>query len=314
MPSVVRAAEHYGGSCEIIVVDNGSVDGSVEYLQRHFPEVSVIALTENEGFRGGANTGIRAARHDLVFLVNNDMFLERDCIAPLAGHFTNPSLFAVGPLIRIPDSGEVLFSACAVEFNRGILRGIWAASGGVDHCGQLSPTLYACGGAMLFQKSVFEELGMFERLYDPFYCEDVDICYQAWKCGYYVLYEPNSVVNHKHQATISKVYSRKYYEFVNRRNWLLFMWRNLTDRRYLSQHLLCLLPLMAKQCLKRDTVQFTAFLGAVARLPHAIKARKGRRKMYTRSDAEIFEMLNMLKLLAPNLHFEIRPDGFFTKK
>jgi GT2 family glycosyltransferase len=314
LPSVVEAAEHYGGPSEIIVVDDGSTDGSVEYLREHFPRVSVIALKENTGFQVGSNTGIKAARYDLVFLLNNDILLEGECIAPLAAHFTNEKLFAVGPLMRFPGSEEVLFSACGAQFRRGVLTDEWAARGGVDHCAQLSPTLYTCGGAMMFQKRIFEELGMFHHLYSPFYCEDVDICYQAWKCGYYVLYEPRSVVYHKSQATISKMFSKRYYEFVNRRNWLLLMWRNLTDKRYLAEHLLFLFPRLAGQCLRGERAEVAAFLGALGRLPYVVRARMARRKPYTRSDAEICEMLNPLNLLAPNLHFEIRPEGLVDKR
>ncbi|GAB4339653.1 MAG: hypothetical protein Kow0099_14910 [Candidatus Abyssubacteria bacterium] len=312
-PSVVEAAEHYAGDTEIIVVDNGSTDGTVEYLHREYRHVSVIALDTNTGFQIGSNTGIKAARHELVFLLNNDMLLEPDCLAPLASHFTNGKLFAVGPLTYFPSSKEVLFSCSAARFDRGLLLEEWAASGGVDHCGRLSPTLYISGGSIMFQKRIFEKLGMFDLLYHPFNCEDFDICYRAWKLGYYMLFEPKSVVYHKHQATIPKAFSKRYYEFINRRNKFLLMWRNLTDPDYFRVHIAFLLPRVTKRTLKGDTLELKAFLAALTRWRQVTRRRRAEKKAYVRTDAEICKLLDMKNLLSPNPPFELRDDGLFLK-
>ena len=92
LPSVVAAAERVPGS-EVIVVDNGSTDGSAAFVRERFPQVRVVALEKNLGFGGGSNAGFRAARHDVVVLLNSDMRVEPDLLQPLLDGFTDEKVF-----------------------------------------------------------------------------------------------------------------------------------------------------------------------------------------------------------------------------
>ena len=91
---------------EIIVVDNGSTDGSAEFLRERFPTVRVLALAKNLGFGGGSNEGFKAARNDVVVLLNSDMRVESDFLQPLLDGFTDDAVFAVSCQIFLSDPAK----------------------------------------------------------------------------------------------------------------------------------------------------------------------------------------------------------------
>ncbi len=94
LPSVVNSIAGLPGS-EVIVVDNASEDGSAEFMREKFPSVRVLAQTRNLGFGGGSNAGFAAAKNDIVVLLNSDMRVEPDFLAPLLEGFTDEKVFAV---------------------------------------------------------------------------------------------------------------------------------------------------------------------------------------------------------------------------
>src|ERR1700687_5178565 len=106
LPSVIEALSGSPNN-EIIVVDNASTDGSIEFLSEHFPSLKVLALDRNLGFGGGSNAGIRAARNDIVVLLNSDMRGQPEFLAPLLQPFNDEKLFAVSCQIYFTDPAKV---------------------------------------------------------------------------------------------------------------------------------------------------------------------------------------------------------------
>ncbi len=105
LPSVIAAWRAIRTN-EIIVVDNGSEDGSAEFVREHFPSVRLLALERNLGFGGGSNAGFRAAQNDIVVLLNSDMRVEPDFLAPLLEGFTDETVFAVSCQIFFSDPDQ----------------------------------------------------------------------------------------------------------------------------------------------------------------------------------------------------------------
>ena len=104
LPSVIAAVEAAGGGHEILVVDNGSTDGSVDFVKSSFPRVSELALETNCGFGEGNTRGVKQARGEVIVLLNNDMVVEKDFLASLLQPFeTDPDVFAVGCQIFFQD-------------------------------------------------------------------------------------------------------------------------------------------------------------------------------------------------------------------
>jgi len=196
LPSVVRALRP---GDEIVVVDNGSTDGSAAWLRDVFPHVRLLALDRNLGFGGGSNAGIRAATHDIVVLLNNDMRVHPDFLPPLLQAFSDEKVFAVSCHIFFTDPDKV-------REETGLTQGWWEnGSLRVRHridqkVTRPFPCFYGGGGSCAFDRSKFLELGGFDALLAPFYLEDTDLGFLAWKRGWKVLYQPSSTVFHEHRV------------------------------------------------------------------------------------------------------------------
>ena len=234
LPSVIAALADSPRN-EIIVVDNGSEDGSAQFLREHFPQVRVLALERNLGFGGGSNAGFQAARNDIVVLLNSDMRVDPNFLQPLLDGFRDDKTFAV--------SCQIFFSDPAKPREEtGLTEGWWQqGSLRVRHriepdIHQLYPCFYGGGGSCAFDRNKFLELGGFDELFQPFYLEDTDLGYLAWKRGWKILYQPASVVYHEHRGTIGKRFSEAYIQTVLKKNFLLFTWKNIHDWRWLGSH------------------------------------------------------------------------------
>jgi O-antigen biosynthesis protein len=289
IPSVVDAMSGRAGN-EIIVVDNASTDGSAEFLQKTFPAVRVLPLPRNEGFGGGSNAGFRAARNDIVVLLNSDMRVERDFLDPLLKPFEDPSVFSVACQIFFSDPAKV-------REETGLTQGWW--EGGrlrVRHRQDEAitatfPCFYAGGGSSAFDRRKFLELGGFDELMRPFYLEDTDLGFLAWKRGWKVLYQPASVVYHEHRGTIGKRFSKTYVDGTIKKNFALFTWKNIHEWKRLGSHLLYTFADGLVSVLFGDSPERADFRGltrAFLQLPRALRSRWRARSLAVIPDTEAF--------------------------
>lgn len=287
LPSVIAAIEGRSGS-EILVVENASEDGSAEFLRERFPEVVCLAQDENLGFGGGSNAGFQAAKNDIVVLLNNDMRVEADFLKPLLEGFGEPGVFAV--------TAQIFFSDPAKRREEtGLAVGRWEQGrlmlGHVidEEVDELFPTFYAGGGSTAYDRRKFLEIGAFDGLLHPFYMEDVDVSYLAWKCGWKILYAPRSIVYHEHRGTIGRKFAADQIERIVHRNNLLFIWKNIHESGRLAGHFAWTwgalwIRWFAGPSPTRPSLR--AWLGAFRRLPAACRARIGARRLAEVSDTE----------------------------
>lgn len=299
LPSVLTEAGGYAedqkAAVDVLVVDDGSTDGTVEWLGDLAPRINVplriLRLDRNEGFGAACNAGVEAAAHGLVLLLNNDVWLDRGSLEPLARHFERPGaerLFAVHGQVRDHASGQIVGTGKAGGFARGFLRVHRSFVPREPGAANL-PSMFASGGSALFSRRLFLQLGGFDPLFAPFYFEDVELSYRAWKRGLDVAFEPASVVGHQFSSTIAPRAGGQIRR-VSHRNRLLMHWIHLHDHRLLSRHVLWVGLLAIAGPLTLQVSQTRGFVDALTRLGAVRTRRQQERQMAARSDREVLEV------------------------
>lgn len=226
LPKLIEAKNYAPNSIfEIIIVDDGSWDDSVNFIKNKFPSVKLIRHKVNRGFSAAVNTGVRSAKGDLILLLNTDVLPEKDFLVNVLPHFDNPKMFAVS----LHEKG---MGYAKGDFYDGYIQ---LAPG--EESNKFENSFYVSGGSGVFSRSHWVSLGgMDEKLLSPFYWEDIDLCYRAAKRGLILGWEPKGVVEHHHESTISK-FPKSYVQKIRERNQLLCIWKNITSPALIRKHI-----------------------------------------------------------------------------
>jgi len=290
LPALIEAVRHAGGKHDVLVVDNGSSDGSVQFIRQNFPEARILALDQNYGFIGGNNQAATRIDTDIIVFLNNDMVVDRGFLQPLLNPFSDPSVFAVTSQIFFPDQTRRREETgkTRARFERGFFYFWHDTIGPEDEDIETLPVLWAGGGSCAIDRRKFLAIGGFDPLYHPFYFEDTDVSYQAWKRGWKCLLAPASRVIHKHRATTRAKFSKRFVEVMVRKNQYLFTWKNVTDSAMIFQHLRNLPRIHAREMVQYGPLfEAHAFARAVQQLPQALAKRLSNLSCYAIPDREV---------------------------
>jgi GT2 family glycosyltransferase len=225
---------------EIVVVDNGSRDASVEIARAH--GARVISYSENRGFAVAVNDGIVQSTGDWILILNNDVVLQRDWIEQLtSGVWNEGSAFGVGKLLRPDGSDEIdgswdLISRAAYAWRCGYGKkdgSVWSSRRTIH---------FAPMTAALFSRKVFETVGLLETRFESYY-EDVDFGLRCALAGITGTYEPAAVATHMSKTTLGKSSYRVY--FLSGRNQVLILAKYYSSRTLLR----FAWPILVGQCL-----------------------------------------------------------------
>ncbi len=212
---------------EIIVVDNGSEDGSADYVERHFPGVRLIRAGQNLGFGVGNNLGALSATGEFLAFLNMDTVVEPDWLEPLVQTLEeNPEVGLVtGKILLLNDPDHINTCGNDIHFaGFGYLRGWLAPSQSAD---QAETVNAVSGAAFAVSRSLFLELGGFDDAFSPAYVEDTDLSWRARLMGYQCRYVPESIIYHDYAASFSP---QKFYLLERNRYQMLLKnlrWRTL---------------------------------------------------------------------------------------
>ena len=292
LPKVLDALSEIKSDSELIIVDDGSSDGSVEFLKKFRAEnsnsfsIKILINERNLGFSSTVNSGVKNAQGELVILLNSDVEPSRDFISYLIPHFEDDKVFAVGCLDRSEENGRIVERGRGVgSFKRGFLV---HQRGEVDK----TNTLWAAGGSSIFRKSIWEVLSGLDEIYNPFYWEDIDLSFRALKSGYKIIFEPKSIVTHRHfEGSIRKTYSERKVKTIAFRNQFIFVWKN-TDPNTLFWHLTFLPYHFLKGMLTLNIEFFQGFLSALLKIPGVIESRARSKKTFIKKDSEVVKDLS----------------------
>jgi len=222
------------------------------------------------GFAVACNSGVKVARGEIIVLLNLDVVPEKDALEKILLDFGDENIFAVS-------FNEPKWSWAKIVWKNGFIEHEPGRKINKTHI-----SAWASGGSAAFRKSIWEKLGGFDEIYKPFYWEDIDLGYRAWKRGYKILWEPKAIVHHEHEAVIGKHFSKGYIDFVSERNRLIFIWKNIIDPRMILEHKIWILWRL------RNPGFIKPLLAAKLKLPWVLPRKIKEWREMKISDREIF--------------------------
>lgn len=216
---------------EVLVVDNGSTDGSVEMLQNRLPQTKLIRLSENTGFCHAVNVGIQASEGPYVILLNNDTKPDTEFVKALYEAIqARERAFSVSAKMLMWDRPELIDDAgdryCV--FGWAYARGKGKPAADYDKPVEI---FAACGGAAIYRRAVLEEIGLFDEAHFA-YLEDIDIGYRAKLYGYRNYYEPKAAVLHYGSASSGSRYN-VWKTGLASANSVYLIWKNMPFLQWL---------------------------------------------------------------------------------
>jgi GT2 family glycosyltransferase len=302
-------AAQQGVTTETILVDNGSTDGTVDYVREKFPWVHLVALPTNRGFAGGNNAGVRDARGRLIAFLNNDTAAAPHWLRELIAGIDESSGFALATsrIVYMHDPSTI------DSAGDGVLR--WGGAfkrhhGAPAHLAADSREVFGvCGAACAMPRAVFDELGGFDEDFFASH-EDVDLSYRARLRGYRCRYVASAVVRHRGSATIGRTSAHAVFHGQRNLEWMYL--KNTPGgllARTFAGHLLY--NLAAAAYFTRAGLFGTfvrAKIAAIADLPHLLRKRAAVQRGRRIGGAGIWPHLD-----AGGLSAKLREKRFDTK-
>lgn len=291
LPTLAKSAKASRFPCTVTVLDNGSTDGSVSYVQENFPEVTIIIAPENKVLCS-FNDAVRQMDEDIVILMNNDMGTEKDFVDPLLETFLEkPDAFLVST-----------YGDCSIAQERwGMIVADIAYTGVetfIEH-----PGCVFSAGVGAFDRKKFIELNGYDEIYLPGLYEDVDLCYRAWKMGWKGYYQPRSKKSHIGSASMSKRFTQTQLQALAFRNGILFMIKNISDPILLIKFGFFLMLRLIGAIVLGKWFFIQGFKEAIQRAHQAVQSRSRSIKTVTQNDRQLLAMINQGRKQKTHIRF-----------
>jgi GT2 family glycosyltransferase len=277
---------------ETLLVDNGSSDGTREWVGEHHPLVKLVCLPENLGFAEGNNRGLAAASGEFIVLLNNDTRVEPSFLAELvaAAEASPEAGMVAAKMLNYFEPGRIDAVALKIGSNGlGYNIGVGESDAGqYDAAAPFGP----CGGAALYRRAMIDEVGFFDPDFFAYY-EDFDLAWRGRLAGWGCVCAPRAVVYHVHSATSGEWSAFKLYQ-TQRNKWYVIVknWPAALLFRYLPALVLADLASFALALVKgRGWAALRARFAAIAALPSLLRKRaavQGGRRLSDSEAAALF--------------------------
>lgn len=286
LPPLFEALEFSNLEYEVIIVDDASTDESAEFIRQYYPQIKLIVQNYNKGFGESCNNGVRHSQKKIIYFLNTDVTVDRNFLPPLFSCFNDDSIFAVCSIpISKEDEGKRWYPIAIHRMKYGLFmqRHIQIKK----DIKEPVPIFFAPAGHAAYDKEKFIALNGFDSLYSPFFYEDIDICYQAWKRGWKSLAHFQSKVKHKTHSTIDKRCDSAQRQILVWERKFLFMWKNIQDLSLFSKHIFFLPTLLLGSFFTGRSYIYRAFFQALKRLPEVQRKRRAEGQNALLTDRDI---------------------------
>ncbi|MCK9223791.1 MAG: glycosyltransferase family 2 protein [Candidatus Muirbacterium halophilum] len=212
---------------EIIISDDNSTDDSIFFIKENYKDIILLESKENLGFSGNINKGIRAASKELVFLLNSDVELTPNYFEPLLNYFDHKDTFGVmGKIVSI-DNKKLQDYAKYPKIKYCKIKSTRNYRFENESENESYYTFFLSGANALIDRKKLIELDCFNELFSPFYYEDVELSFKAWRLGYKCYFEKKSICKHPYSVTIQKTAKKKKIKFITRKNRIILHYLHL---------------------------------------------------------------------------------------
>ncbi len=245
-------------------------------------KIVLIENKKNLGFARSVNIGVKKAKNPYVLLLNSDVVIKNINFEGLIKKFqANPKLFAIA-FAQIEKSGEIV-GKNIIYFQKGLIFHQKAKN--------LNPgiTAWAEGGAAIFDKEKFLYLSAFDDLYSPFYWEDIDLSFRAWKSGFEIIFDPSIEVYHFHGTTIRRYHQQKFIETTAFKHQFIFIFKNL-DINYLIFTLLWLPYWIIYFIFKKKFEFLKGLILSLFKIKTIIRKRTFNKKQFHLQDNQVLKL------------------------
>lgn len=255
---------------EIILADNASTDGTVQWVSEHYPNVIIDTFDDNYGYCGGNNRAVKSASKDILLFLNNDVEVTPNWLHGLNDVFaTDKNVAAAQPkLLAYKQKQQFEYAGAAggymdaygYPFCRG--RIFDEVENDAQQYDTEENIFWASGAALAIKKPIFKKLGGFDEEFE-FHMEEIDLCWRVQRLGFKIRYTPKSIVYHLGGGSLAMGSPRKVY--YNFRNNLFMLWKNYSTKELLLRFpIRLLLDIVAalKAVLSGNFAEFSAIVKA----------------------------------------------------